>query len=222
MSEDEPAASVDGANAALPHRELSDPRQLRALSHPVRMGIIDQLLTYGPLTATELGQRLGESASNCSWHLRLLAKHGVVEEAERGTGRQRPWRYVPQAVSVAAESAEPGFATAREALIDTLIARDLESWRAWQQQRASEPEPWRDTGITCQVNYAWLDADEFAEFRRELLEVVDRHLLPRLERIDPEQRPAGARPVRFLALGAPSGPVYQPAEAPESAEPEGE
>ena len=37
---------------------------------------------------------MGESPSNCSFHLRQLAKYGFVEEAEGGTGRQRPWRAV--------------------------------------------------------------------------------------------------------------------------------
>ena len=37
---------------------------------------------------------MGESPSNCSFHLRQLAKYGFVEEAEGGTGRQRPWQLV--------------------------------------------------------------------------------------------------------------------------------
>jgi len=74
------------------HRRLSDPRELQALAHPVRMAIIEQLSISGPLTATELADRLDETPANCSWHLRKLAKFGFVEEAEGGTGRQRPWQ----------------------------------------------------------------------------------------------------------------------------------
>ena len=75
-----------------PHRRLSDPRELTALAHPVRMAIIELLTISGPLTATELADRLDESPANCSWHLRKLAQHGFVEEAEGGKGRQRPWQ----------------------------------------------------------------------------------------------------------------------------------
>ena len=75
-----------------PHRRLKDARELSALAHPVRMGIIEHLSVSGPLTATELADRLDESPANCSWHLRKLAEHGFVEEAGGGTGRQRPWR----------------------------------------------------------------------------------------------------------------------------------
>jgi len=46
----------------------------------------------GPLTATELADRLDETPANCSWHLRKLAEHAFVEEAGGGIGRQRPWR----------------------------------------------------------------------------------------------------------------------------------
>ena len=52
-----------------------------------------ELLTVsGPLTATELADRLDETPANCSWHLRKLAEHDFVEEAGGGIGRQRPWQ----------------------------------------------------------------------------------------------------------------------------------
>ncbi|MEO6512975.1 MAG: helix-turn-helix domain-containing protein, partial [Nocardioides sp.] len=80
-----------------PHRRLNDVRELKALAHPVRMGIIEHLSVSGPLTATELADRMDETPANCSWHLRKLAEHGFVEEAEGGTagqGRKRPWQVV--------------------------------------------------------------------------------------------------------------------------------
>src|SRR3954452_17292519 len=87
-----PAGEGDAAQPGPSYRRLSDPRELQALAHPVRIGIIELLSVSGPLTATELADRLDESPANCSWHLRKLARFGFVEEAERATGRQRPWR----------------------------------------------------------------------------------------------------------------------------------
>lgn len=69
---------------APPMRQLTDPTDLRALAHPVRMSILEQLIVFGPLTASELATRIDESPANCSWHLRKLAEHGFVEEAEIG------------------------------------------------------------------------------------------------------------------------------------------
>src|SRR4051794_10493834 len=77
------------------YRRLSDPRELQALAHPVRLGIMELLTVSGPLTATELADRLDETPANCSWHLRKLAEHEFVEEAGGGIGRQRPWRGGP-------------------------------------------------------------------------------------------------------------------------------
>ena len=67
---------------------------MRAMAHPVRLALMEALNDAGTLTATEAAERVGESPSNCSFHLRQLAKYGFVEEAEGGTGRQRPWRAV--------------------------------------------------------------------------------------------------------------------------------
>ena len=73
-------------------RQLRDPRELSAVAHPVRLGILEELSLNGPLTATELGERLGETPANCSWHLRKLAEHDFVEEAPSEGGRRRPWQ----------------------------------------------------------------------------------------------------------------------------------
>ena len=64
---------------------LTDPRALRAYAHPVRMRLMGLLRTEGPLTATRAADLLGESSGTCSFHLRQLAKYGLVEEAEGGT-----------------------------------------------------------------------------------------------------------------------------------------
>jgi hypothetical protein len=63
---------------------LTDARALRAYAHPVRMKLVGLLRTEGPLTATRAGELLGESSGTCSFHLRQLAKYGLVEEAGAG------------------------------------------------------------------------------------------------------------------------------------------
>jgi hypothetical protein len=56
------------------------------------------------------------------------------------------------------------------------------------------------------TNYIWLTAEELAAFRKELSELLDRQLMSRLDRFDLANRPAGSRPVRFVAWAYPSGP----------------
>src|SRR6476659_5694344 len=71
---------------------LTDPRALRALAHPTRLKLVGLLRKHGPLTATQAGVLLDEVPASASFHLRQLAKYGLVEEAPGGRGRERPWR----------------------------------------------------------------------------------------------------------------------------------
>ena len=90
---DDVRKSLDDVRKSLDDvRELTDSQTLRALTHPVRIALIEALLLGGAMTATEVGERIGESPTTCSFHLRQLAKYGFVEEAGGGKGRSRPWR----------------------------------------------------------------------------------------------------------------------------------
>jgi hypothetical protein len=55
---------------------------------------LDLLAEVGTVTSTEAARRLGRSSGLCSFHLRQLARHGMIEEAPHGGGRGgvRPWR----------------------------------------------------------------------------------------------------------------------------------
>ena len=91
-------------------REITDPKAMRALAHPLRLTLLEQLGRAGTLTATQAAEIVGESPANCSFHLRTLAKYGFVEEAATGQGRERPWRrvahplVVPVTAALAADS----------------------------------------------------------------------------------------------------------------------
>ncbi|AGP57478.1 ArsR family transcriptional regulator [Streptomyces rapamycinicus NRRL 5491] len=70
-----------------------DPRTLRGLAHPLRMRLLGALREYGPATASQLADRLGESSGATSYHLRQLATYGFVEDDPgRGKGRERWWK----------------------------------------------------------------------------------------------------------------------------------
>jgi DNA-binding transcriptional ArsR family regulator len=66
--------------------------EMWAMTHPIRFRIFE-LLRDGPATASQLGRVLGESSGVTSYHLRVLARAGAIEEDEsRGTRRERWWR----------------------------------------------------------------------------------------------------------------------------------
>src|SRR3954468_22753161 len=114
-------------------RRLSDPREIAALAHPVRLGIMELLTVDGPLTATELADRLDETPANCPWHLRKLAEHSFVEEAGGGIGRQRPWRVRSIGLAWDDVDATPRELRAGRALEELLLQRQV---TRYQQARA--------------------------------------------------------------------------------------
>jgi DNA-binding transcriptional ArsR family regulator len=189
----------------LPHRHVDDPRELRALAHPLRIRILEQLFLAGPLTATEMAERVGESPANCSWHLRQLAKHRYVEEAPGGTGRQRPWRPVLESRSWNGSGDSPEAAVAGDAMTTLSQDREFEEYQRYRERMRTEPPEWFDAAFWSQ-SFAWLTVEELSELQATLQELM----LSRAERFtDPSTRPAGARPIRFVAWGVPATPFEQ-------------
>ncbi|MFI7443745.1 helix-turn-helix domain-containing protein [Nonomuraea indica] len=73
--------------------DISDPRVLKVVAHPLRVRLLGLLRSDGPATASELGRAVGESSGSTSYHLRELAKYGFIEEdPDRRDGRKRRWR----------------------------------------------------------------------------------------------------------------------------------
>ena len=85
---------------------------LKSLAHPLRVRIYDELSAYGPLTASGLAERLGESSGSTSYHLRQLERTGLVrEDTTRGKGRERWWERTPGSIAIPdARSLPPGSA----------------------------------------------------------------------------------------------------------------
>jgi DNA-binding transcriptional ArsR family regulator len=178
---------------------LTDPRALRALAHPTRLALVGLLRREGPLTATRAGELLGQSSASASFHLRQLAKYGLVEEAGGGTGRARPWRATTMFTAWPEAPADPEVAAAAGLLSQVIAERYFDELTRWLDRSDREPEAWREAAIFGDT-LLWVTADELAELGREQQALADRYL-GRLER--PELRPDGARLVTFLHVAFP-------------------
>jgi len=180
-------------------RELSDPREIRALAHPLRLDLLELLQLEGPLTATDCARRTGESAASCSFHLRQLAKYGFVEEAEGGTGRRRPWRRVSRGHVMRADAMPSGNREAVSRLARVVRERHSDMFDA-VMDRADELDPaWADAAF--QADYVmYLTPDELADLAGRVRE-MDTPYRDRLE--DPSKRPEGSRPVQLVSFGFP-------------------
>ncbi len=198
----------------LTRRRVTDARALKALAHPVRIALLEALVTQGPMTASSAAAYLGESPSNCSWHLRKLAEHGFVREARGGTGRNRPWQVVSEALEwgTDGEDDEPDGSgrVEADALTDMLVERELQRLRVALASRDTETPAWRNaTGLV--QSQLWLTAEEAAEVRVELSDLFLRHS----ERSGrPDRRPADARLVSLVGWLVPSGPPPGPSTVP--------
>lgn len=71
-----------------------DPRILRAIAHPTRNRILSELSAAGSLRAADIARLIDVPANQASFHLRQLAKYGLVEEApdQARDRRDRVWR----------------------------------------------------------------------------------------------------------------------------------
>jgi DNA-binding transcriptional ArsR family regulator len=183
----------------LPRREIRDVQTARAMAHPVRLRLLEELAFRGPMTATQLAELVGESPANSSWHLRQLAKYGFVEEAGGGTGRERPWQVVVQSNSFRTEGVDPETMAASQATIRLWFDREVEALLAWQSREASEGE-WANAAHLNQ-SLGWMTLDELRELGYEMQRLMTQYI----HRInDPASRPPGSRPVRLVWWGIPA------------------
>jgi hypothetical protein len=181
---------------------ITDPTAMRALAHPVRMGLIELFGVHPTLTATQASEALGESPANCAFHLRTLAKYGFIEEAGGGRGRERPWRTARNAMRISLRSAD---LTTEQAQVaagaleqvwhDRWSARVREAFatRGWSAE-------WEAASGSMQT-LTFMTPDELRAVRDEISAIIHRHVRER--RLDPSKRPVGALPVELVNFAFP-------------------
>jgi DNA-binding transcriptional ArsR family regulator len=193
---DEPGEQVPGRSIA----RLDNATALRAYAHPVRMKLILALRTRGPLTATQAGRLLGESSGTCSFHLRQLARYGLVEETGDGTGREKPWRATTTSTGWD-DVQQPPEATAAASLLAEILAESyFGELMRWLEARSGESEEWQRAAFIGD-RFLWVTAEELARVGRDLVAITDKYFE---RQVRPELRPPGARLATYLHLGFPN------------------
>ena len=174
---------------------LSDPRAIRALAHPARLAVIDALSRGQTLTATEAADVAGLSPSAMSYHLRALAKWGIVREAdvdEASDGRERRWVRAGTGLRF---DAPPRGAEAATAFIAMHYFDETRSQLAhWLGNQTAEADFWRDNSIFA-YRETWVSEEQAIEFGRMAKAMVD-------ETSREVERPPGSAslPGRFPAV----------------------
>ncbi|MGH3446362.1 MAG: winged helix-turn-helix domain-containing protein [Nocardioidaceae bacterium] len=182
----------------LTRRRVTSADDMKALAHPLRMELLEMLTVEGPLTASEAGRRLGQNASNISWHLRTLAKHGFVRQASEGSGRSRPWKVVAESLSWGDDAEDED---AARGLGDVAVEREFQLFRAAMANQPHETPEWRDA-TTVNQSRLWLTPEEATELGEQMRilylgKIAERH-------DDPTQRPPGARLMALMGWVVPA------------------
>ena len=154
-------------------RPMSDPRVLRAIAHPTRGRILDELGASGPMRAADVGEALGIPANQASFHLRQLAKYGAIlpaPEAARDK-RDRVWKLPDERgfrLDVEDISKQPGGKAA--------VSVFQRNKAAWAHRLVDEVFSFkrRKDSFTAIVDQTMkLTKDEAAEFMGEIDEVLE-------------------------------------------------
>ena len=127
---------------------LTDPAVLEALAHPVRLDLLSYLMSDGPASASTCARAVGDTPSNCSYHLRTLARHGLVEPVESADRRQRPWRATVTGFTFSPDpdpSSPEGRGTA--AVMAASVALQQRLLRDYLSHRDAVAKAWREVDI---------------------------------------------------------------------------
>jgi DNA-binding transcriptional ArsR family regulator len=179
---------------------ILDTAVMRAMAHPARLALLEHLRNGGPATATECAGVVGLSPSATSYHLRALARAGLVEAAPgRGDGRERLWRITAgrYAVTGVADLAPEGREALR-ALLESLLAWDEIRVRRYLSQLDAEPPEWQDAAFFMDSSLQ-VTAEELTALSRAVFELLEPYRKDR--RTDP---PAGTRTVSMAVRALPS------------------
>src|SRR6185312_6989105 len=161
-----------------------DAAALKAMAHPLRVQILRTLELHDQVSVTSLAQELGETTGAVSYHLRQLARHGLVEEGgddgeagSRTPGRRRRWwRMAVDEIHVTGmefmqqeDTREAAGFLLRE--VQTSRSRRLAHWFA---TATSWPEEWQRASSDMDGTLR-LDPGQTRALADELKAVIDRY-----------------------------------------------
>ncbi|MER6950498.1 helix-turn-helix domain-containing protein [Nonomuraea sp. NPDC000554] len=156
--------------AAEKNRRITDLDELKALGHPLRMRLYRALNVAREATASMLAEQVDEAVSLVSYHLRKLAAHGLIEEADRpgGDARERWWRLAHRGVSTRDRDFRdsPERVAAHTALSRVAARQRGEMYEHYLDSQDGWEQEWRDAAFGSE-SLIWLTASEFGQFKGE-------------------------------------------------------
>lgn len=157
----------------------SNPVAMRAMNHPLRWRLYYALIQAESATATQLAEKVDESVSLVSYHLRQLAKYGYIEpdsdpSGDDADGRHRWWRPTSSGFSFISSDFD-GDPEAAASLVEARRARDAQhaAYRhAWLDDQGEWSADWRDAAVTSSNPTLKMTPTELADFSEEYANLV--------------------------------------------------
>jgi DNA-binding Lrp family transcriptional regulator len=193
-------SSQPTANDPLEPRELTDPKVMRALTHPVRLALLEVLATEGPLTATEAGELIGESPTTCSFHFRQLEKYGFIEEAGTGPGRQRHWKFAHGGMRFSDTGDDPEANIAAKSLSRLVTDRAIARMQAYEDTKTNYAKDWQQAAEATE-SVLYVTPGELEELNSDIRARLEKH---RERLTNADARPVGSQLVEVLVFTYPT------------------
>ncbi|MFG3014637.1 ArsR/SmtB family transcription factor [Streptomyces cinerochromogenes] len=160
------------------NRRITDIGTLKALAHPLRMKLYRLLFVAEVATASQLAEQVDEAVSLVSYHLRKLAAHGLVEEAEprSSDARERWWQPSSEGVSIrdADFRDAPEKAAAHLAASRLFLEQRAEMYRKYLDERAYWGPEWNTAAHDSEFLLR-LTPGELADLKKDLNELLKRY-----------------------------------------------
>ncbi|WP_327428009.1 ArsR/SmtB family transcription factor [Streptomyces sp. NBC_01236] len=164
--------------ASKENRRITDVGTLKALAHPLRMKLYRALIVARAATASQLGEQVDEAPSLVSYHLRKLAEHGLIEEAEArsGDGRERWWQPASDGISIHDEDFRdaPERAAAHTAAARLFFEQRNEMYRRFLDERGNWGAEWNDA-VHDSESLVKLTAPELAQLNKDMQDLLKKY-----------------------------------------------
>ncbi|MFI7697989.1 helix-turn-helix domain-containing protein [Nonomuraea sp. NPDC049480] len=157
------------------HR-IKDLDTLKALGHPLRMKLYRALKVAGTATASQLADQVDEAVSLVSYHLRKLAAHGLIEEAQGsgGDARERWWQPVGPLFTRDEDFRDAPERAAAHTAVSRMHARQQhEMFESYLETQPAWDDAWRSAAFSSE-DLMSLTADELLRFHEELRELTEK------------------------------------------------
>ncbi|GAA2077991.1 helix-turn-helix domain-containing protein [Streptomyces albiaxialis] len=172
---------ADDSHDSNVQNRITDLAALKVFTHPLRIELWRALGTVRTATASQLADQVDEAVSLVSYHLRKMAEHGFIVEAESpegrgGDGRERWWKPSddrPFSFRSSDFHDRPEGAAVASQVVRRLLETRGEQYTTFLDQMASWSKEWMDAAFSSET-LVRLTPDELARCEAELAEVTAR------------------------------------------------